>query len=1141
MNPPDASVRWAGTAIVLIVLAGAPAAYAGGELLQERPFDGIAPEGLTFDASDGTFWVTSFLDLEIYHYDADFNLLGTLPSPFADAEFLSGIAYNPICDTLFVVDAVNHDLIEMDKSGMPAGDPVPLAVEDVVNPIGGPVLRGMAFHVAGDGGSGSLYVVESVGARIYEFDLAGEAIRAFEHPDDSDGFPGSGAGAPAGGIELIFDAGGAVAGIDLIGEIDGTPVVRRLDPDGNDTGLSISLVETGAGDVGGIARADFVHPVTGDLHAGLFGTNSSGNELFVVDGTLPPLAALDAPACVEAGDSITVSWESGQDYESVVVERNGAVVATLAGTALEFVDGPLAPGVYRYRVHGEEGTLDTAPVACTAVVGAGQVQAWVELGEELRYVFDIAEDGDGNLWLAESERNIHVYDKQLEFVTSLTAPFSGVDDALTGIAYRPDTDTMLLYNATTNEIQEIDLDGAAVGTPVAVALPMEDDEEPGIGAIDFDPAGDGGEGLIYAVELTRAVVYRLDLDGSVLGSFVHPDELAQPTPDPSGIDTYSLGLSLVPESTGGEVDLGGGRALDHRMLRFLRVDGETGAPTGFELPVDDIDNVGSVRYLSLHNTTLDGEPVAFVVSLSPNNNLLLRVDRTPPPVDSLSFLSCAQAGLSEDVEIQFLNHGPYDGITLERDGVLVETLAGDAESYTDAGVPAGRHRYRLTPTLAGVAAEPRECGLRVGVGALLESRFVHPARSPYQMTRDPSDGSFLIASNSQAISENLYRYDANLDFVETIPAPFEPPWLVAAFAIRTGATGSEIWSISWEVPAPWLEEQVFYLTVQDSAGKLLIGPDVIEIPGAGVGVALTYPVAMVWDSESDSFYFLERNTDTFWQMSTTGALLRSFSHPDPPIQDFVFNLGLDFDPVRQSFSATTAGAEEHTITRAIGMTPDGLATGERIFLEESGLNPIYGIARAGSRLWASGSSGGFGLIVELEAADDLAAPEDVACEETDPGIVRIAWQNPERYDELVVRRQGIEIAILDGGSTEVTDTGSGAGPRAFTVAGRLDGDESAPSACSLVVAGNAPTFIRGDVNGNGGIDLVDPLMGLTYMFSAGEAPSCIDALDADDSGATNLVDPLRILLYMFTGGVPPAPPFPRPGADPTGDTLPACE
>ncbi|MCI0651770.1 MAG: hypothetical protein L0Z55_07790 [Planctomycetes bacterium] len=1137
------AIRAAGL-LVFIGISPVPCAAQGigGELLLEAPYAGIAPEGIAHDPTDNSFWVTSFLDEEIQHYDAALNLLDSFPTPFDSGDKLGGIAYNPANDSLFILEPVELQIIEVDKTGVPFAGAIDLPIENVVNPLGQPVLRGMALHAAGNGGAGSLYIVETVGALIYEFDLAGKVIRTFEHPDDPDGFPGSGAGAPAGGIAVDVDEAGALIGIDLVGEAGASPAVHRVDPAGVFTGLSVPLTETGSGSVGGIARAPYVDPATGTLHDAFYGTDGSGAELFVVDASLPAIAELLDLSCSESGDDITIAWTSGEIYDAIIIERNGDLLATLPGAATSYLDADLPPAVYRYRVRGEAATLSSGALACSGTIGAGQVQALATLPEELYLALDLAEDAAGTLWISGDPNLIYNYSKELELIATFDGPFTGADDVLTGIAYRPETDTLLAFNAATLALQELELNALPTGDAVIAEIPIDPLDPPLIGAIEYDPGGNGGDGQIFAADIRHAVIYRIARDGALLGSFVHPDELALPTPDPSVIDTFCLGISGVPESGGGfdEIDIAGGSAWDQRTTRFLRVDPTAGTPLGFQLPTVDIDNDSTPRYLGLQNSTYLGEPVAFVTSLRAFDNHLMRVLRAPPPVQPLDYLACRQTGLEDVVEITFANHGPYDGIEVARDGTLIATLAGDADSFSDDGAGPGWHEYRLTPVVAGESVEPRECDLRVGVGAVLKRAWLHPAASPYQMTRDPADGSFLISVNSGFLGGNLYRFDSDLEYVETISTPLDPPWLVAALAIRTTPEGSQIWTISWEVPAPPLEPQAFEVAIQETDGTLIGGPTEIDIPGPPIGEALTYPAAMVHDPVGDTFFFLERNSDLFWQMNSDGELIGSFPHPFPPVQDFVFNLGLAWDPVRNTFTATTAGIDEHKITRAIGITPQGVATGEVIHLDDVRINPIYGLAAAGERLWVSGSLGGLPLIFELKAADALAPIEAVTCAETAPNEVFLAWEEPIAYDEILVRRAGVLIATIAPGTLTYLDYGVGAGPKAYAVSGSAGTSESAPSACSLVVAGGSPTFLRGDANGDGAIGLVDAIVALTYLFASGAPPACLDAVDADDSGTLALIDPLRVLSYLFVEGVPPAPPFPEEGADPTGDAL-GCE
>jgi len=85
-------------------------------------------------------------------------------------------------------------------------------------------------------------------------------------------------------------------------------------------------------------------------------------------------------------------------------------------------------------------------------------------------------------------------------------------------------------------------------------------------------------------------------------------------------------------------------------------------------------------------------------------------------------------------------------------------------------------------------------------------------------------------------------------------------------------------------------------------------------------------------------------------------------------------------------------------------------------------------------------------------------------------------------------------------------------------------------------------FLRGDADGNGGIDISDVISTLNYLFISGTRPGCLDAADVDDDGDLSLTDAIRSLNYQFTGTAPaPEPPGPFDcGMDPTADEL-TCE
>jgi len=91
-----------------------------------------------------------------------------------------------------------------------------------------------------------------------------------------------------------------------------------------------------------------------------------------------------------------------------------------------------------------------------------------------------------------------------------------------------------------------------------------------------------------------------------------------------------------------------------------------------------------------------------------------------------------------------------------------------------------------------------------------------------------------------------------------------------------------------------------------------------------------------------------------------------------------------------------------------------------------------------------------------------------------------------------------------------------------------------------------PRFRRGDADGNGTLDLTDPIFLLLWLFVGGDEPGCLDAADSNRDGHHDLSDAVHLLLYLFHGGSAPLGPGPErcgyaPRSSPLGCGLPpAC-
>ncbi len=153
------------------------------------------------------------------------------------------------------------------------------------------------------------------------------------------------------------------------------------------------------------------------------------------------------------------------------------------------------------------------------------------------------------------------------------------------------------------------------------------------------------------------------------------------------------------------------------------------------------------------------------------------------------------------------------------------------------------------------------------------------------------------------------------------------------------------------------------------------------------------------------------------------------------------------------------------------------------------------------------------------------------------------WQS-DRASETVTTAQ-MRNGTLSGGTMTLTVVPLGSQTRIGIDRdedGFFDRDEidgcSNPADPSETPPGPAcGTFVRGDCNDDGGVDISDPIAQLDGLFSGGAQPGCADACDSNDDGSENIADVVFILDHLFGAGTTPAAPFPGCGIDPTVDPL----
>lgn len=101
-------------------------------------------------------------------------------------------------------------------------------------------------------------------------------------------------------------------------------------------------------------------------------------------------------------------------------------------------------------------------------------------------------------------------------------------------------------------------------------------------------------------------------------------------------------------------------------------------------------------------------------------------------------------------------------------------------------------------------------------------------------------------------------------------------------------------------------------------------------------------------------------------------------------------------------------------------------------------------------------------------------------------------------------------------------------------------DDTAGCASYRVESAAAPrqaTFVRGDANNDGKVNISDPIAISNALNNFGGRLHCLDAADADDNGAVTMADAQYILKFLFKGGPKIFLPYPTAGSDPTADTI----
>jgi len=148
--------------------------------------------------------------------------------------------------------------------------------------------------------------------------------------------------------------------------------------------------------------------------------------------------------------------------------------------------------------------------------------------------------------------------------------------------------------------------------------------------------------------------------------------------------------------------------------------------------------------------------------------------------------------------------------------------------------------------------------------------------------------------------------------------------------------------------------------------------------------------------------------------------------------------------------------------------------------------------------------------------------------------------DPSQFDNA--GDQGPAESVFLGGPGFATFDGEPVGGTWFLTIENHGSDpgELTVAVLRLLTSVSTESFLRGDANADGALDLSDAMFLLNVIFPDPMAPSvatCTDAIDANDDGTLDISDPIAILHTLFGGGAGLPSPFGVCGPDPTVDSL----
>ncbi len=509
-------------------------------------------------------------------------------------------------------------------------------------------------------------------------------------------------------------------------------------------------------------------------------------------------------------------------------------------------------------------------------------------------------------------------------------------------------------------------------------------------------------------------------------------------------------------------------------------------------------DANALRWGTLYNFWFDAntepEPAVATISMFRNTGPASAsvAILAPAGATGLAFptdLTCNE--LNHDVTLNWTNQDSYDEVRVLRDGALLATLPTGSETYVDEDLlVGGPYFYQVRGVIGPDVSSPAIC-----------STSVIGLPSPENMACSETGGDVMLTwTNPFTYTELTLSRDG----------------LVLATMPGTTTSYADL----------GLDNGFYDYAITGTDGVNTSAPSectLLVIGGPTSGSVLLYAPTAGSGGDGLEASLIANGINVVTVTSMSGITPAAFD---------------------ASFIALGIFPNNHVLTTSEGSDfADYVEAGGKVFFEGGdtfaydgptdlhSVDGISGLSDGSADLFSidgedSGAGMEFTSYTDLDYTGENNWIDHLAANLPNAGII---WGNASNADNIgVYKSAGVNGPVI-GCSYQFEGLGS-----------QTDRDEVMAIYLAAFEVGvtSDPEFIRGEINGDGSIDIGDPTYLLNSLFVTGApAPACADSADVNDDGGVDIGDAVYALSHQFTSGPVPPSPFPNCGVDSTADAL----